>query len=279
MTASLPDEIKRVFETFITTEYTTVDRRGQPICWPLTPYYERGGQCIDVSHRARLPEEGQGRAPQPEGRDAVLRSDRLRDGERAAGARAGHGRAWTTRDLDANRERYLRESAAKLPETDEDGAAEGPPALLRLVLHAHLRARAAGAHLRLGRRRRDERAAAVRRAHGGGALRPRRGARRRARAGRGRRDGLGRAHGRARQPLPAGGAVARRPRRLPVLGAAADLGRPRRAPDPPGRRRPRAARAARARLPDGSRPSPATSCGSGTSRCAATWSRRTAAGR
>ena len=55
------------------------------------------------------------------------------------------------RDLDANRERYRRESAEKLPETVKLAAAEGPPALVRLVLHAHLRARPAGARLRLAR--------------------------------------------------------------------------------------------------------------------------------
>ena len=207
-------------------------------------------------HRARLPEEGEGRARQPEGRAAVLGSDRLRDGERAAGAGAGdghRGRRRSRREPRALRARVGGQAAGD----GEDGSAEGVPALLRLVLHAHLRARAPGAHLRVGGRRRDDRAAAVRRAHGGGALRPRRGAGRRARAGRGRRDGVGRAHGRARQPLPAGGAVARRPRRLPVLRAAADLGRPRRSANPPGHRRHGAARAAGARLPDGSRPSPA----------------------
>ena len=39
MTASLPDDAQRVFDRFVTTEYTTIDRRGQPITWPVTPYY------------------------------------------------------------------------------------------------------------------------------------------------------------------------------------------------------------------------------------------------
>lgn len=48
MTASLPLEVQQVFDRFRTTAYTTVDRRGQPVCWPATPSYEPGAPCIDV---------------------------------------------------------------------------------------------------------------------------------------------------------------------------------------------------------------------------------------
>src|SRR5215468_2126648 len=49
MTASLPDEVQAVFDRFITTELTTVNRAGQPITWPVTPYYQPGEPCIDVT--------------------------------------------------------------------------------------------------------------------------------------------------------------------------------------------------------------------------------------
>jgi len=49
MTASLPQNVQQVFDRFITTEYTTVDDRGQPITWPVTPYYAPGAETIDVS--------------------------------------------------------------------------------------------------------------------------------------------------------------------------------------------------------------------------------------
>ena len=49
MTASLPDEVQAVFDRFITTELTTVNRAGQPITWPVTPYYSPGDPCIDVT--------------------------------------------------------------------------------------------------------------------------------------------------------------------------------------------------------------------------------------
>ena len=49
MTASLPQEIQAVFDRFVTTEFTTIDGSGQPITWPLTPYYRPGDPCIDVT--------------------------------------------------------------------------------------------------------------------------------------------------------------------------------------------------------------------------------------
>ena len=49
MTASLPDDVQAVFDRFITTELTTINRVGQPITWPVTPYYSLGDPCIDVT--------------------------------------------------------------------------------------------------------------------------------------------------------------------------------------------------------------------------------------
>ena len=49
MTATLPQEIQAVFDRFVTTEYTTMDGRGQPISWPVTPYYRRAIPASDVT--------------------------------------------------------------------------------------------------------------------------------------------------------------------------------------------------------------------------------------
>ena len=51
MAATLPAELRAVFDRFITTEYVTIDGRGQPIAWPVTPYPhdEDGGVCLDVT--------------------------------------------------------------------------------------------------------------------------------------------------------------------------------------------------------------------------------------
>ena len=47
MTSSLPEQVQEAFESFITTEFTTVDARQQPITWPVTPYYRAGAPTID----------------------------------------------------------------------------------------------------------------------------------------------------------------------------------------------------------------------------------------
>ena len=49
MTSSLPQEVRNCFERFITCEYVTVDSRGRPIVWPVTPYYAQGATTIDVT--------------------------------------------------------------------------------------------------------------------------------------------------------------------------------------------------------------------------------------
>lgn len=116
MTASLPDDIKRVFETFVTCEYTTVDRRGQPISWPVTPYYERGGPCIDISTGLGYPKKAKDALLNP--KVSLLFSDPTGCGMENAPQVLVQGTADVDdRDLDANRDRYMRESAVKLPET------------------------------------------------------------------------------------------------------------------------------------------------------------------
>ena len=126
MTASLPDDVKRVFETFITTEYTTVDRRGQPISWPVTPYYRRGDACIDISTGLGYPKKAKDARLNP--KVAMLFSDPTGCGIENAPQVLVQGIAEVDdANLDANRERYLRESAAKLPETVK----MAPPKALR----------------------------------------------------------------------------------------------------------------------------------------------------
>src|SRR3954452_4863621 len=78
MTATLPSEIRDVFERFVTTEFVTVDRRGQPIAWPLTPYYHHGEGCIDVTTGIGDPKKAQDAERTP--RVATLFSDPLASG-------------------------------------------------------------------------------------------------------------------------------------------------------------------------------------------------------
>ena len=68
MTATLPAEIQRVFDRYVTTEYTTVDRAGQPITWPVTPYYGPGDPSIDVTTGLGYPKKANDARANPRSR-------------------------------------------------------------------------------------------------------------------------------------------------------------------------------------------------------------------
>ena len=126
MTATLPGELREVFDRFITTEYVTVDRRGQPIAWPVTPYHHPEEGCIDVTTGLGYPKKARDAEANPH--VALLFSDPKGSGIDQSPMVLVQGTAAVDdRDLAANQERYVRESAAKLPE-----AAKGqPPGFLR----------------------------------------------------------------------------------------------------------------------------------------------------
>ncbi|MBV8997579.1 MAG: pyridoxamine 5'-phosphate oxidase family protein [Solirubrobacterales bacterium] len=114
MTASLPADVQAVFERFLTTELTTVDRAGQPITWPVTPYYRPGDSCIDVTTGLGYPKKADDASANP--LVSLLFSDPTGSGLNDPPTVLVQGSAEVDdRDLEANRERYARESAAKLP--------------------------------------------------------------------------------------------------------------------------------------------------------------------
>jgi Pyridoxamine 5'-phosphate oxidase len=116
VTATLPDEIQKVFARFITTEYTTVDRRGQPITWPVTPYYSPGDECVDVTTGLGYPKKAVDAEANP--RVALLFSDPTGCGMEDPPQVLVQGTARVDDDdLTANRERYVREALEKLPAT------------------------------------------------------------------------------------------------------------------------------------------------------------------
>jgi hypothetical protein len=126
MTASLPPEVQRVFERFITTEYTTVDANGQPITWPVTPYYKPGAETIDISTGVGYPKKADDAERNP--RVSLLFSDPTGSGVDDPCAVLVQGPAEVDdRDFDANRERYLRDSVEKLPATK----AQHPPKFIQ----------------------------------------------------------------------------------------------------------------------------------------------------
>src|ERR671914_2070763 len=114
MTATLPMEVQQVFARFVTTEFTTVDRRGHPITWPLTPYYRPSDPCIDVTTGLGYPKKAKDARANP--KVALLFSDPTGCGIDDAPQVLVQGTADVDdRDLDANRERYRREIGEKLP--------------------------------------------------------------------------------------------------------------------------------------------------------------------
>jgi hypothetical protein len=118
VTATLPDEVQQVFDRFITTEYTTVDSKGQPITWPVTPYYRPGDPCVEVTTGLGYPKKAEDARRNP--RVSLLFSDPTGSGLERPPAVLVQGAAIVDdTDLDANRERYARESLEKLPETKD----------------------------------------------------------------------------------------------------------------------------------------------------------------
>ena len=114
MTATLPEEVQEVFGRFMTTELTTVDSRGQPIVWPVTPYYDRGGATIDITTGVGYPKKAEDARRHP--RVSLLFSDPTGSGIDSGVRVLVQGIAEIDdRDLKANFERYRAESDRKVP--------------------------------------------------------------------------------------------------------------------------------------------------------------------
>jgi hypothetical protein len=126
VTSSLPQDVREVFERFVTCEFTTIDSRQQPITWPVTPYYRSGEPTIDATTGLGYPKKAEDARRNP--RVALLFSDPTGSGIQGGIRVLVQGSAEVDdRDLSANRERYWRESAEKLPATRD----MHPPRFLR----------------------------------------------------------------------------------------------------------------------------------------------------
>jgi Pyridoxamine 5'-phosphate oxidase len=114
VTSSLPPDVRDVFDRFVTTEYTTVDAAGQPITWPVTPYYSQGAATIDVTTGVGYPKKAVDARRNP--RVALLFSDPTGCGLENPPAVLVQGTAVVDdADLAENRRRYRREVVEKLP--------------------------------------------------------------------------------------------------------------------------------------------------------------------
>src|SRR5215213_871287 len=126
MPSTLPPELAQAAERYLTCEFVTIDAAGRPIVWPVTPYFRADEGCIDVTTGVGYPKKADDAARNP--KVALLFSDPTGSGlERAPMVLVQGIAAVDDRDLDANRERYAREAAEKLPETTR----QLPPESLR----------------------------------------------------------------------------------------------------------------------------------------------------
>ena len=114
MPSTLPTELQQAAERYLTSEFVTIDAFGRPIVWPVTPYFRAGEGCIDVTTGVGYPKKADDAARNPH--VALLFSDPTGSGMTGAPMVLVQGTARVDdTDLDANRERYEREMAEKLP--------------------------------------------------------------------------------------------------------------------------------------------------------------------
>jgi hypothetical protein len=113
VTAALPLAVQSHFHRFVTCELTTIDARGLPVTWPVMPFYTPGDPYISVSTGLGWPKKARDARRNP--KVALLFSDPTGSDIAQPSMVLVQGVAEVDdRDLDGNRERYLRESAAKL---------------------------------------------------------------------------------------------------------------------------------------------------------------------
>jgi hypothetical protein len=109
-----PDELTEVFTSSLVSEYATLTRQGRPVTWPVTPYL--GHRTLDVSTGLTYPLKAERARANP--RVALSYSNPAGYASGSASARPPvvlvEGLA-TVRDADlqANTDRYVRESVAK----------------------------------------------------------------------------------------------------------------------------------------------------------------------
>ena len=110
-----PTELLEVFEQSITAEFATLTRTGTPITVPTTPYVGDGARTLDISTGLTYPAKAERARRDP--RVALLFADPVGRSSGATTVVAVQGMARVRdADLQANTDRYVRDSMRKLPD-------------------------------------------------------------------------------------------------------------------------------------------------------------------
>ena len=122
--AGWPSEAQPLFKRAITTEYASLTARGAPLTYPVTPYLAEDGATIDVSTGLTYPSKAERARRNP--KVSLLFSDLVGTRLSKPPVVLVQGLAAVRdADLQANTDRYLRQSLQKVPE-----AYAGMPAFL-----------------------------------------------------------------------------------------------------------------------------------------------------
>jgi hypothetical protein len=118
-----PADIDRLFSTSITAEYSSLTRAGAPVTVPTTPYRGKNG-TLDISTGLTYPTKAERARRNP--RVSLLFADPLGEGMEHAPVALVQGHAAVRdADLQANADRYVNQSAVKLPD-----ATKGQPKII-----------------------------------------------------------------------------------------------------------------------------------------------------
>jgi hypothetical protein len=112
VTHALPYAVQDTFQRFVTCELTTIDSRGRPNTWPVTPFYRPGDTRISVTTGLGWPKKARDARRNP--KVALLFSDPTGSDIARPSMVLVQGTAEVDDvDLDGNRGRYERDTAAK----------------------------------------------------------------------------------------------------------------------------------------------------------------------
>lgn len=109
-----PVSVEEVFRRFVAVEYGYFTPRGEPLCWPVTPYWNPDAGAVAISTGLAYPDKALYARANP--KVAVLASDPTGSGLEASEPVLVQGEAVVLdEDLQANTERYIAEVRRKFP--------------------------------------------------------------------------------------------------------------------------------------------------------------------